>query len=132
MKTITICGKEHKLECNALTYVKYKNFFKRGIIEDVQILQDYLIKQTIITKQVEEKNITEVEKLLIVSNYMNKYIDDFIIAITRIAWILMYTADKDIEEYEKWLEGISSFKIDDDWIDDWIVEVAEFAVSCFC
>lgn len=128
MKTITICGKEHKLECNALTYVKYKNFFKRGIIEDVQILQDYLIKQTIITKQVEEKNITEVEKLSIVSNYMNKYIDDFIIAITRIAWILIYTADKDIEEYEKWLEGISSFKIDDDWI----VEVAEFAVTCFC
>lgn len=128
MKTIIIYGKEHKLECNALTYVKYKNFFKRGIIEDVQILQDYLIKQTIITKQVEEKNITEVEKLSIVSNYMNKYIDDFIIAITRIAWILMYTADKDIEEYEKWLEGISSFKIDDDWI----VEVAEFAVGCFC
>lgn len=128
MKTIIICGKEHKLECNALTYVKYKNFFKRGIIEDVQILQDYLIKQTVITKQVEEKNITEVEKLSIVSNYMNKYIDDFIIAITRIAWILMYTADKDIEEYEKWLEGISSFKIDDDWI----VEVAEFAVGCFC
>lgn len=128
MKTITICGKEHKLECNALTYVKYKNFFKRGIIEDVQILQDYLIKQTVITKQVEEKNITEAEKLLMVSNYMNQYVDDFIIAITRIAWILIYTADKDIEEYEKWLEGISNFKIDDDWI----VEVAEFAVSCFC
>ena len=128
MKTITICGKEHKLECNALTYVKYKNFFKRGIIEDVQILQDYLIKQTVITKQVEEKNITEAEKLLMVSNYMNQYVDDFIIAITRIAWVLIYTADKDIEEYEKWLEGISSFKIDDDWI----VEVAEFAVSCFC
>lgn len=128
MKTITICGKEHKLECNALTYVKYKNFFKRGIIEDVQILQDYLIKQTVITKQVEEKKITEAEKLLMVSNYMNQYVDDFIIAITRIAWILIYTADKDIEEYEKWLEGISSFKIDDDWI----VEVAEFAVSCFC
>ena len=128
MKTIIICGKEHKLECNALTYVKYKNFFKRGIIEDVQILQDYLIKQTVITKQVEEKNITEAEKLLMVSNYMNQYVDDFIIAITRIAWILIYTADKDIEEYEKWLEGISSFKIDDDWI----VEVAEFAVSCFC
>ena len=128
MKTITICGKEHKLECNALTYVKYKNFFKRGIIEDVQILQDYLIKQTVITKQVEEKNITEAEKLLMVSNYMNQYVDDFIIAITRIAWILIYTADKDIEEYEKWLEGISNFKIDDDWI----VEVAEFAVGCFC
>ena len=39
MKTITICGKECKLECNALTYVKYKSFFKKGIIEDI----DYLI-----------------------------------------------------------------------------------------
>ena len=29
---------------------------------------------------------------------------------------------------EKWLENISNFKIDDDWI----VEVAEFAVDCFC
>ena len=32
------------------------------------------------------------------------------------------------KEYEKWLENISNFKIDDDWI----VEVAEFAVDCFC
>ncbi len=92
------------------------------------MLQDYLIKQTVITKQVEQKNISEAERILIVSNYMNKYVDDFVITITRIAWILMYTADKEIEEYEKWLKGISSFKIDDDWI----VEVAEFAVDCFC
>ncbi len=128
MKIIKICGKDCKLECNALTYVKYKNFFKKGIIEDIQLLQDYLIKQTVITKQVEQKNISEAERILIVSNYMNKYVDDFVITITRIAWILMYTADKEIEEYEKWLKGISSFKIDDDWI----VEVAEFAVDCFC
>ena len=33
-KTITICGKEYKLECNALTYVKYKNFFKKVSIFD--------------------------------------------------------------------------------------------------
>lgn len=128
MKTITICGKEYKLECNALTYVKFKTFFKKGIIEDIQILQEYLIKQAVITKQVEGKDISESEKVSIVSNYMNKFVDDFVIAITRIAWILIYTANRDIEDYEKWLEGISSFKIDDDWI----VEVAEFAVDCFC
>ena len=128
MKTITICGKEYKLECNALTYVKFKTFFKKGIIEDIQILQEYLIKQAVITKQVEGKDISESEKVSIVSNYMNKFVDDFVIAITRIAWILIYTAKRDIEDYEKWLEGISSFKIDDDWI----VEVAEFAVDCFC
>lgn len=128
MKTITICGKEYKLECNALTYVKYKSFFKKGIIEDIQTLQEYLIKQAVITKQVEGKDISESEKVSIVSNYMNKFVDDFVIAITRIAWILIYTADKSVEEYEKWLENISNFKIDDDWI----VEVAEFAVDCFC
>lgn len=128
MKTITICGKEYKLECNALTYVKFKTFFKKGIIEDIQILQEYLIKQAVITKQVEGKDISESEKVSIVSNYMNKFVDDFVIAITRIAWILIYTANRDIEDYEKWLEGISSFKIDDDWI----VEVAEFAVDFFC
>lgn len=128
MKTITICGKEYKLECNALTYVKFKTFFKKGIIEDIQILQEYLIKQAVITKQVEGKDISESEKVSIVSNYMNKFVDDFVIAITRIAWILIYTANRDIEDYEKWLEGMSSFKIDDDWI----VEVAEFAVDCFC
>ena len=128
MKTITICDKKCKLECNALTYVKYKSFFGKGIIEDIQVLQNYLINQTVITNQVAEQDISEAEKLTIVSNYMNKYVDDFIIVITRIAWILMYTADKNIQEYDKWLENISTFKIDDDWI----VEVAEFAVSCFC
>lgn len=128
MKTITICGKEYKLECNALTYIKYKTFFKKGIIEDIQTLQEYLIKQGLITKQVEEKDISEEEKISIIAKYMNQYVDDFIIAITRITWILIYTADKDVVEYEKWLEGIKNFKIDEDWI----VEVAECAVNCFC
>ena len=91
-------------------------------------MQEYLIKQAVITKQVEDKDISEAEKVSIVSNYMNKFVDDFVIAITRITWILIYTADKSVEEYEKWLENISNFKIDDDWI----VEVAEFAVDCFC
>ena len=127
MKTITIYDKEYNLECNALTYIKYNSFFKRGLVEDCQILQDYLIKQTVIANQVEKENISEAEKLAKVSSYMNKYIDEFIITTTRITWILIYSFDKNIQEYEKWLESISPFNIDDDWI----VEVAEFAVNCF-
>ena len=53
--------------------------------------------------------------------------DEFIIKITQIAWILIYTANKKIENYESWLESIKHFSIEDDWI----VEVAEFAVNCF-
>ena len=128
MKTIEICGKEYKLECNALTYIKYKTFFKKGIMEDIQVLQDYLTKQVIITQQVEKEDLKEDEKIEKISMYMKKYVDDFIIAITRIAWICIYTADKSIVEYDKWLESINKFKINDDWI----VEVAEFAVDCFC
>ena len=33
-----------------------------------------------------------------------------------------------IPEYEIWLKSIESLKI----TDDWIVEVTEFAVDCFC
>jgi len=30
MKTITICDKEYDIDCNALTYIKYKSFFNTG------------------------------------------------------------------------------------------------------
>ena len=32
------------------------------------------------------------------------------------------------QEYENWLRKIKSFKIDDDWV----AEVTELAVDCFC
>lgn len=128
MKTITICGKEYPIECNALTYVQYKNVFKTGIIKDMQILKNYLIRQTIVSKEAEDKNISDVEKISFVSNYMNEYIDDFIATVTKMAWILIYTADDKVTDYETWLKSIRTMKIDDDWI----VEVTEFAVDCFC
>ena len=55
-------------------------------------------------------------------------IDDFIITITKIAWILIYTANEEIDEYEKWLKSIKKIDVQEDWIS----EVTEFAVDCFC
>ena len=52
----------------------------------------------------------------------------FVEAATRIAYIEIYTANKKIPEYEEWLEGIPSIKTNDEWI----VEVTELAVNCFC
>ncbi len=128
MKTITIDGKEYEIDCNAYTQVQYKSIFKSGIIKDMQLIKEYLIKQTIVANQANELNLNEREKLGRVSDYLQDDIDDFIIKITQITWILIYTANNKIEEYEKWLKSIKKFKIDDDWI----VEVTEFAVNCFC
>lgn len=128
MKTITICGKKYQIECSAYSYVKFVNFFDRSMTEDIQVLKDYLVRQTIISKRVAEKNLSDQEKISFVSECMQSYIGDFISSITRIAWMMIYTVNPDIEEYETWLKSIKKFNIDDDWI----VEVAEFAVNCFC
>lgn len=130
MKTIVIDGKEYEIECNALTYIQYKKIFKRGIFEDMEIVKNYLILQTLKTKEIKEKNPQASEEILDneVSNFMNKYIDDFIEAITKLAYIMIYSANEKVVEYEKWLRNIKKLKIDDDWI----AEVTEFAVDCFC
>ena len=128
MKTITICGKEFEIDCNALTYVKYKSIFKTGILKDMQFIQNYLIKQVVVANQLEDKKMSEAEKLNQVSEYMIDDTDEFVTKITQIAWILIYTANNKVADYEDWLKSITNFKIDDDWI----AEVTEFAVNCFC
>lgn len=128
MKTITICGKKYDIDCNALTYVKYKSIFKTGILKDMQYIQNYLIKQAVIAKQLDEKKISEAEKLSQLSEIMINDTDEFVAKITQIAWILIYTANNKVESYEVWLSSITKFNVSDNWIS----EVTEFAVDCFC
>jgi len=128
MKTITICGKKYDIDCNALTYVKYKSIFKTGILKDMQFIQNYLIKQAVVAKQLDGKNISEAEKLSQLSEYMINDTDEFVAKITQMAWILIYTANNKVESYETWLSSITKFNISDSWIS----EVTEFAVDCFC
>ena len=130
MKTIVIDGNEYNIECNALTYIQYKKVFNKGIFADMDTIKDYLVRQTLKANELKEKypQMSEEEIDTQVGNYMNNYIDDFIEVITRIAYILIYSANEKIEEYENWLRKIKSFKIDDDWV----AEVTELAVDCFC
>ena len=130
MKTIVIDGNKYDIECNALTYIQYKKVFNKGIFADMDIIKDYFIRQTLKANELKEKypQMSEQEIDTQVGNYMNNYIDDFIEVITRIAYILIYSANEKIEEYENWLRKIKSFKIDDDWV----AEVTELAVDCFC
>ena len=130
MKQIVIEGNSYDIECNALSFILHKRIFNKGIMQDIRILQNYIITQTIKANEIKTKypKLSETEINNQVSNFMNNYIDDFIEAITRIAYTLIYTANEKTKSYEEFLKGIKNFKIDDNWI----VEVTEFAVDCFC
>ena len=127
MKTITICGKEYPIDCNAFTQIEYRKFFKAGMVNDAHVIQNYIVKQIIVSNEVAKEDLTDEERISRVSDYMVGDVDEFLIKILQITWILIHTADNKIEEYEKWAK---SFKVRAD--DDWIAEVAEFAVNCFC
>ena len=105
MKTIVIDGNEYNIECNALTYIQYKKVFNKGIFADMDIIKDYLVRQTLKANELKEKypQMSEQEIDTQVGNYMNNYIDDFIEVITRIVYILIYSANEKVEEYENWL-----------------------------
>ena len=130
MKQIVIEGNKYDIDCNGLTYVLHKRIFNRGIMQDIHILQNYIIVQTLEINKLKNKfpDITEEQIDNQIFSLMGDYIDDFIEAVTRIAYTLMYTANEKIASYEDFLRSIKNLKIDDDWI----VEVAEFAVDCFC
>ena len=51
MKEITINDKKYKIDCNAFTYVKYPSFFENGIIDDMNIVRNYLVKQTLLVNK---------------------------------------------------------------------------------
>lgn len=130
MKTITICGEKYPIDCNALTYVKFREKFKRGIFDDIRILQSFLTKQVLTAEQLKKEN-PDIDNTTIIASLSKLMLDDmdlFAEAATRIAYIMIYTANEKVAEYEEWLKDIPSLRTNDEWI----VEVTEFAVSCFC
>ena len=130
MKQIEIDGETYDIDCNALTYINYRKKFNRGIFEDIDIIQRFVTMQVLQANQLKEEN-PEIDKEKMVeqlSNLMLKVLDEYIEAVTRIAYICCYTANEKIGEYEDWLKGIKRINTNDKWI----VEVTEFAVDCFC
>ena len=129
MKTIVIDGKEYPIECNAFTFVEYKKIFKTDIFKDIEKIQTSVALQTINKEKIEKENpnIEENELEEKLGKLMYSIVDDFISSITQMAWILIYSYDENIEEYNKWLRNIHSFSINDKWI----VEVTKFVVDCF-
>lgn len=128
MKKITICNKEFDIDCNAYTRFQYKSIFGRGIFADIKILSDYSEKQENLRKQLRKEEKTEEEIDKEISSTMMADLDDFIDVIEKIAYILIYTANNKIGNFEEWLKSIEKINLSDSWIS----EVTEFAVSSFC
>ena len=130
MKTITICDKEFEIDCNALTYIQYRKVFNRGIFEDIQVIENFVVTQTLFADRLKKDNpkLSDDEVVKELSRTMLLNIDEYIEAVTRIAYICIYTANEKIGSYEDWLKDIKRINTNDEWI----VEVTEFAVDCFC
>lgn len=128
MKKITICDKEYEIDCNAFTRFQYKTVFGRGIFADIKILNEFSEKQEKLRKELKAKKMSneEIENQINISMLEN--LDDFIDVIERIAYILIYTANNNVESFEEWLKGITKLDLSQPWIS----EVTEFAVSSFC
>lgn len=128
MKTIKICDKEYEIDCNAFTYVQFKKIFGIGLFQDIQTLKTFFSKQSKKILELEETGLEEVEVEKELNKELLNYVDDFVEAITRITYILIYTANDKFKSYEDFMKDIHSLSIDDEWI----VEVTEFAVEKFC
>lgn len=128
MKTITICGKEYPIDCNAFTRFQYKAVFGRGIFADIKVLSEFSEKQENLRKELKAKKMSDEEIENEINKSMMENLDDFIDVIERIAYILIYTANNQVEGFEEWLKGITKLDLSESWIG----EVTEFAVSSFC
>lgn len=128
MKIITICDKEYPVSCNAFTRFEYKNIFGKGIFADIKVISDFSQQQEKISKELEKKGMNKEEIEKEINSCMMENLDDFIDVIERIAYILIYTANNDICDFNEWLKSIDKIDLSANWIS----EVTELAVSSFC
>lgn len=128
MKKITICNKEYPIDCNAFTRFQYKKVFGTGIFTDIKILNQFSERQNDIRKKLEKEKASEEEIQKAINSMMMDNLDDFIDVIEKIAYILIYTANTQIETFENWLKGIEKIDLSANWIS----EVTELAVNSFC
>ena len=128
MKQIEIEGKTFDIDCNAFTRFQYKSIFKRGIFEDIKVLNDYSNKQEDLRKQMKAENKTDEEIERELGSAMMTELDSFLDVIERIAYILIYTANNKVGNFEEWLKSIKKIDLSEKWIS----EVTEFAVNSFC
>lgn len=124
MKKVTIGEKEYSLECNAFTRVLYKKIFGRAIFKDISLLTDFFTG----TQKIDKENISEEEKEAKKNKETLESYDDILDVIMQLAYIEIYTHDRQFMSYEEWLESLNKVSI----TEGWVTEVVNTATECFC
>lgn len=117
MRTIAINNIEYKVNCNALTYLYYSQIFNENIFDDINIVREFLLLQF----KSDVLNIEENSKEILLK------LNSFINAINRLTYVAIYTKNKDIEDYIKWIEKNKLLEQDNDCI----AIIIEDVVDCF-
>ena len=129
MKKIIICEKEYPIKCSALVFPRYRKLFDKDIFDDINIVNMFITKRAVLLKELKGKNPELKDETIFkeLTGLLTGDIGLFIEASTRLAYVMINMANKDIPEYEKWLDTVPRICVDDDWI----VEVADIAIDCF-
>lgn len=129
MKKINIEGIEYQVDCSAWTMFEYRKIFNRSIFDDINLLKKVLATQILAAHMYKEEvpGATEAEINAISAKSTEQELEAFAEALLKITWIFMYTANTNIEEYEKWLKNVKKVNI----ASDWVSEVTELAVTSF-
>ena len=124
MKRVKIGNEEYSLECNAFTRVLYKKVFGRAIFKDISLLTDISAKND----KIDKENIEADEKEQKKNKETLQQYDDILDVVLQLAYIEIYTHDRQFMSYEEWLESLEKVSISEGWV----TEVVNIATNCFC
>lgn len=124
MKRVKIGNEEYSLECNAFTRVLYKKVFGRAIFKDISLLTDISAKND----KIDKENIEAEEKEQKKNKETLQQYDDILDVVLQLAYIEIYTHDRQFMSYEEWLESLEKVSISEGWV----TEVVNIATNCFC
>lgn len=142
MKEITIGTKKYPISCHAFCYSAYSDIFDRSILEDIKTAQRFIKKQFDISYNLalSNKELKENPKNDEVYQRQSKIINDevyeqtkemlpeFFDCITKLCWICLYDANRDIDSYDNWKDTLERLSVNDDWV----LEVLALVADCFC
>lgn len=124
MKRVKIGNEEYSLECNAFTRVLYKKVFGRAIFKDISLLTDISAKND----KIDKENIEAEEKEQKKNKETLEQYDDILDVVLQLAYIEIYTHDRQFMSYDEWLESLEKVSISEGWV----TEVVNIATNCFC
>lgn len=118
MKSILIGDNKYKVECNALSYIFYKQIFNINIFDDINRIREYLIFQRNLSQNAIQNDLEAA----------TKKVQNFLDAISRLTYICIYCKNREIEEFEEWKNKNNLLNSEDN---DWIGKIIQLVTDCY-